>query len=313
MATPLPAATFLAVLRAEGVTVREYRSWRTHERDDETGKTFGPVHGVVIHHTAGRDSLALCYNGTASLPGPLCHTHLSKSGVATMVSAGRANHAGTFAANAHQAVLNESSTHPRPDAAEPIDANDCYYGIEIENLGDGRDPYPAVQYEAAVRWAAAICRAHGWTANSVIGHKEGTRRKIDPSFAMDAFRAAVDERLAHAADWNPNDPDEEEPVALTAADAKTLWLTDGFVKNPNPDTAKDNPYIAPATGLQNIEIIARRTEAKLAALQATNDKLVQAVATLAANIGDLDPAAIVAELRAELESINIRIDVPDAS
>ncbi|WP_309049288.1 N-acetylmuramoyl-L-alanine amidase [Streptomyces sp.] len=201
MATPLSADRFLAALRAEGVKVAERSGWRTHNRNSKGA--WGPVNGIVIHHTAGTNSLNLCWSGTADLPGPLCHTHLAKTGVATMLSAGRANHAGTFAANAFNSMLNESSTHPRPDAAEPVDANARTYGIEIENLGNGSDPYPAAQYDQAVRWAAALCRAHGWTAHSVIGHKEGTRRKIDPSFDMDAFRDAVAARLAHDAGWSP--------------------------------------------------------------------------------------------------------------
>lgn len=108
-------------------------------------------------------------------------------------------------------------------------------------------------------------------------------------------------------------PPKEDDVALTAADVKTLWLTDGVVKNPNADTAKTNPFIAPATGLNNIETVVRRTEAKLAAQQATIDKLVDTVAKLAAGLGDLDPAAIVTELKTAIESINIHLDVPDAS
>lgn len=313
MATPLSPDRLLAALRAEDLTVREHKAWRTHERDDETGKTFGPVHGVVIHHTAGRDSLALCYNGTSSLPGPLCHTHLAKDGIASMLSSGRANHAGTFAQNAHDAVLAESPTHPRPDAAEPIDANDCYYGIEIENLGDGKDPYPAVQYDAAVRWAAAICRAHGWTEHSVIGHKEGTRRKIDPSFDMNAFRWAVRDRLAHTPDWNPT---EEDDMAITDADAekiarKVLTL-DAITAPPDAPDVKTNPTWRLDSYEKDTNARVRSLEKKLAALTATNDKLVTTVATLAAGIGDLDPAAIVAELRAELEAITIRVDVPDA-
>lgn len=122
---------------------------------------------------------------------------------------------------------------PRPDVAEPIDANDLYYGIEIENLGDGRDPYPTVQYDAAVRWAAALCRAHGWSADSVIGHREGTRRKIDPTFSMEVFRAAVAERLKHPAGWNPNDPEEDDmpTAAEVAAEVvkllpKAVWSVD---------------------------------------------------------------------------------------
>ncbi|MFE3169339.1 hypothetical protein [Streptomyces sp. NPDC059224] len=59
---------------------------------------------------------------------------------------------------------------------------------------------------------------------------------------------------------------KETNVALTAADVKTVWLTDGVVKNPNPETNKTNPYIAPATGLNNIEIVVRRLEQKVDAL-----------------------------------------------
>ena len=218
MSTPLTAQQLFDAIKREGVDVREYKSWRTHGRDAATGKTFGPVHGVVMHHTAGRDSLALVYNGMPDLPGPLCHTHLAKTGVASMISAHRANHAGTFAQNAHNAVLAESPVHPYPDAAEPVDGNDSYYGMEIENLGDGNDPYTLVQYRAAVKWATAICRAHGWSHDSVIGHKEGTRRKIDPKgpvtggplFTMDRFRADVKDALALPAGVWPNQQEEED-------------------------------------------------------------------------------------------------------
>ncbi|MFG3176577.1 peptidoglycan-binding protein [[Kitasatospora] papulosa] len=174
----MTADEFVDALRDEGLTVSGISGWRTHNRNHKG--LWGPMHGVVIHHTAGSNSLNLTHSGTADLPGPLCHTHLAKSGLATMVGYGRANHAGTFAQNAHDAVLAESSTHPRPSASEPVDGNRHYYGIEIENLGNGRDFYPEDQYHAAVLWAAAICRFHGWSADSVIGHKEGTSRKIDP-------------------------------------------------------------------------------------------------------------------------------------
>ena len=214
MAPPLSADTLLAKLKAEGVRVAEHAGWRVHNRNHKG--PWGPVNGIVIHHTAGSNSLNICINGVSGLPGPLCHTHLSKAELATMVGYGRVNHAGTFAANAHRAVVNEASVHPQPDAAELIDGNQHYYGIEIENLGNGRDPYPAVQYDQAVRWAAAICRAHGWSADSVIGHKEGTRRKIDPSFDMGQFRRDVAQRLAHSAGWSPGtEPPKEDDVPNT--------------------------------------------------------------------------------------------------
>lgn len=226
MATPMSADQFVKALRAEGVDVHEYRDWRNHNRNHKGA--WGPVNGIVIHHTAGRDSLRLCYEGTSALPGPLCHTHLSKSGVATMVGNGRANHAGLFATNAMDAMIRETSNHPTP-GPDAMDANARTYGIEIENLGNGTDFYPNAQYEAAVRWAAAICRFHDWTANSIIGHKEGTRRKIDPkgpvgsangpAFDMDRFRADVQKRLD--GDAKPA-PKPEASDTYTVRDGDTL-------------------------------------------------------------------------------------------
>jgi hypothetical protein len=310
MAVPLPADRLLSALRAEGVGVREYKSWRTHNRDSETGRAFGPVNGVIIHHTAGSNSLALCYNGTSSLPGPLCHTHLSKAGVATMVGHGRTNHAGSFAQNAHNAVVAETPTHPRPDASEPVDANDKYYGIEIENLGNGRDPYPAVQYDAAVRWAAAICRAHGWTAHSVIGHKEGTRRKIDPTFSMNTFRADVAERLKHPASWSPG-KDEEDPLSgMTDKDiAKAVWLTDGVVGVPADWTKPTNREWMAASIVVDTGKRVRSIEKQMAAQNATITELVKTVGSLATGSATVDTEELVARIRQAIESVTVRLDV----
>lgn len=105
---------------------------------------------------------------------------------------------------------------------------------------------------------------------------------------------------------------ERNDVALTVDDVKQIWLTDGFLKNPNPDSVATNPFIAPATGLANIEIIVRRSEVKLAALTTANAKLTEAVAQLAANIGGLDPDVIVAELKEAIETISVRLDVQDS-
>lgn len=203
MATPLTADRLVAALRAEGVHVVEHAGWRTHNRNSVGA--WGGVNGVLIHHTAGSNSLGTVWSGRPDLPGPLAHTHLAKDGAATMVGNGRANHADLVAVNAFTAVVDESATHPRPDAnSGTVDGNRYLYGVEIENLGTGQDPYPDVQYQAAVRWAAAICRTHGWSANSVVGHKEtSVEGKVDPSFDMVVFRADVAERLAHPASWTP--------------------------------------------------------------------------------------------------------------
>lgn len=214
MTPPLTADRMLAALRAEGLTVHEHTGWRTHSRDDETGKTFGPVIGVLIHHTAGHDDRELCFNGRPDLPGPLCHAWLGKTDGLWLLGNGRTNHAGSVDLDVLNALVAEKSPLPVDDEAN-ADGNDVLYGLEIENRGNGSDPYPAVQYDEAVRWAAAICRAHGWSERSVAGHKEVQPGKVDPSFDMNVFRAAVAARLAHAPGWNPN---EEDDMALTTED-----------------------------------------------------------------------------------------------
>ncbi|KOG21815.1 N-acetylmuramoyl-L-alanine amidase [Streptomyces viridochromogenes] len=195
MATPLTAEQMLTKLTAEGLTVHEYPGWKTHNRDDETGKAFGPVVGVLIHHTAGRNDKDLCYRGRTGLPGPLSHAWLGKTAGLWLLGNGRANHAGLVDLDVVNALRAEVSPLPKDDQAN-TDGNDCLYGLEIENLGDGQDPYPVEQYRRAVLWAAALCRAHGWSERSVAGHKEVQPGKIDPSFDMDVFRADVRAQLA---------------------------------------------------------------------------------------------------------------------
>jgi hypothetical protein len=310
MATPLSADRFLAALKAEGVRVVERSGWRTHNRNSRG--PWGGVNGVVIHHTAGSNSLGVCIHGTSGLPGPLCHTHLAKTGTATLVGYGRTNHAGTFAANAHRAVVDEATVHPRPDVTETVDGNQHYYGIEIENLGNGRDPYPSLQYDQAVRWAAAICRAHGWSSHSVIGHKEGTRRKIDPSFPMGDFRAAVAERLAHPASWSPGTttpkPPPEEDMPLTKADVKTLFTTDGVIGVP-ADWSPGNDSWTAASLLIDSGKRLRALQKELAAQNAAIGELAKTVAALAANAQAIDPDALVARIQGAIENVTVRLDV----
>lgn len=219
MATPLAPDRWLKILAVEGVTTGEYPGWRTAGRDTATGKTFGPVHMILNHHTAGNGDLdVVAKNGVANLPPPLAHIWLAKNGTAWMCSARRANHAGLMAENAYLSFLNESTVHPTPlKSSGTLDGNDVAYGIETENRGDGKDVYPRAQYDAWVRINAAVCREYGWSAESVGCHKEtSVEGKIDPlgpvegygtrgsfAFTPGRLRADVAERLRHPASWSP--------------------------------------------------------------------------------------------------------------
>jgi nucleoid-associated protein YgaU len=108
-----------------------------------------------------------------------------------------------------RAVIDESAL-PAPNEAN-TDGNRHFYGFECENLGDGEDPWPAAQLEAIEKAAAAICRHHGWTERSVIGHKEWQPGKIDPrGFTMASMRERIADRLRPA-------------TTYTVAKGDTLW------------------------------------------------------------------------------------------
>lgn len=195
MATPMSAGTFLDALRSEGLTVVEVGDWPHHNRN--TKGPWGPVHGVMIHHTVTSGSEAtveLCRAGRPDLPGPLCHGVITKDGRVHLVGYGRANHAGSGDDDVLRAVIAETAL-PVDDEAN-TDGNTHFYGFECENLGDGEDPWPAAQLLAIERAAAAVCRHHGWTERSVIGHLEWQPGKVDPrGFTMAAMRERVRTRL----------------------------------------------------------------------------------------------------------------------
>lgn len=198
MATPLSADRFLAALRSGGLTVVEHRSWRTHNRNHKG--LWGPVHGVMIHHTVTSGttgSVDLCCKGHSALPGPLCHGVIAKDGTVYLVGFGRTNHAGLGDGDVLRAVIDETALPP--DTSADTDGNARFYGFECVNLGDGRDPWPEAQVEAIEKVATAVCRAHGWSERSVIGHREWQPGKVDPrGLEMKDLRRGTRKRLALA-------------------------------------------------------------------------------------------------------------------
>lgn len=205
MAAPLSANQMIAALKAEGLVVHEVKvgdkSWRQNTRTSTT-RPWGPLNGVMMHHTASGSTgiVNYCFKGSSSLPGPLCHAVIDKKGEVWVVGHGRCNHAGGGDRDVLNAVIAESyaskppATHEHEGSTGAVDGNTRFYGFECVNMGDGKDPWPHVQYVAMVRAAAALCRAHdNWHGKSVISHAEWSDWKSDPKgIDMIAFRKDVD-------------------------------------------------------------------------------------------------------------------------
>ncbi|AYD81626.1 LysM-like endolysin [Streptomyces phage Kromp] len=211
MSTPMSANSFLTALVREGLDVVQVGDWRDHNRNHKG--PWGPVHGVLIHHTVTRGTartVDIVRKGYEGLPGPLCHGMIAKDGRVHLVGYGRANHAGLGDDDVLRAVIGEKAL-PGDNEAN-TDGNRHFYGFECENLGDGADPWPAVQLEAIERAAAAVCRHHGWNERSVIGHLEWQPGKVDPrGFTMASMRARVGDRLGTKAS-GPALPPPKRPV-----------------------------------------------------------------------------------------------------
>lgn len=197
--------TWLAqVLKGAGLTVAEQPGWQSRGRGP-----MGIVRGVICHHTAGpkngnMPSLSVITNGRPGLDGPLAQLGLGRDGTWFVIAAGRANHAG---AGVWKGIMT---------------GNSSFIGVEAENQGIAADPWPAVQMDAYKRGVAAILTKLGADASMACGHKEyAPRRKIDPTFDMNAFRTDV------AAIMAGGGPKPKPTPAPTPAPAPTPPKEDG--------------------------------------------------------------------------------------
>ena len=203
MATPLTADQQMAAYRTMGVRLHEVPGWRSRGMWRIPAKGWEP-HGIVIHHTAGglggrsvSQYIDDIINGDPAVPDK-ANVVVAPDGSLWINAAGRANHCLQYSDQAWNGWLNESFpfTGSVNWRGSKQNANKYTYGVECIAAGAPN----AAQQETAARWAAAICRAHGWSAGSVCGHGEvaDDRDWSDPGLDMGAFRKRVAEILGGA-------------------------------------------------------------------------------------------------------------------
>lgn len=159
-------------LKRRGLTVEVVPGWEAR-----SAGSFNPK-GAVCHWTAGprgttaRPSLGIVTKGRPDLPGPLCNVYLDRRGVAVVVAAGRANHAGT-------------------GGWRGLVGNSAVFGTEAEAAGP--DDWTDAQRWAYPRVNAAYCDLGRFGADMVCGHSEwaGPRKTDINNYPMTAMRAQV--------------------------------------------------------------------------------------------------------------------------
>jgi len=85
--------------------------------------------------------------------------------------------------------------------------NPVSLGIELENRGDWRDPYTDQQIKALEELTLFLAKKYKIVSRKILGHKETTIRKIDPSpnfyqNDMTGFRSEMKKRLKTMADYD---------------------------------------------------------------------------------------------------------------
>lgn len=223
MSVPMTHNQFLAQANKWGLKLETTRHPDWFRRNRDSVRAFGPVHGVVIHHTGSTTQLSMvdyCYRGDPErgLGGPLALGVITDDGLVHMVGWGRANTQGAGDGKVLEA-MKAGRVPPFPPGPDTADGNSCFYGWEFCSAGQ-YDPFTPAQFDAAVRLCCALLDFHGWAVqSSIIGHFQWTRRKTgDPddrptadssgeSLDWPVFLAAVKARLTagHTTDTTTED------------------------------------------------------------------------------------------------------------
>jgi hypothetical protein len=298
MGKPMTAAQTKAQLTKWKIKTAYYPGWETR------GRPGGIVdaRGIVEHHTGGTGQsdaylkfLFVTGRPDEGIPGPLCNVSTGADGTLHVGATGRANHAGRGSQATLNHVHNEdypgytSELSPGPDG---INGNEYYYGNEIMYTGGA--PMTDAAYRTAILHAAAICDFYGWSALSVIGHKEHTNRKDDPGHqAMNRFRTdlATVLRIGPSVVWTGKTP--HPPAATPGTTPTPPKEVDDMAGEGPAILAALNKFIAAEAGRYSdlkdtlVGWMQDQEEKRAAADKARDDALAASVAALADAVAKL--------------------------
>lgn len=241
---PTPAQ-IIAAIEAEGLVWAAVGDWegrcRCHTGRHVDGGpkvrawTGTPI-GFTVHITTGlrytgADAIRYANNilvgGNGEVPGPLSQFGIDGDGRVLLVSAGRSNHVGKIGDDnvgmdaldmIRDGQMSLTRSYDSRGQGADADGNTILTGVEILSPSGPS----AVQREAAVKLAAAMCRLYGFGARSVHGHGEiaSSRGYSDPGMDMGAFRRDVLACLAPKASGQssaPQAPGGDIIMAITQA------------------------------------------------------------------------------------------------
>ena len=183
-------ARLLQKLRAHDVNYKLVKGWDSASIDPYNGRS--DFKGVLLHHTAGTNSLNYIVNTNPFAPVRACHFLVQRDGTVQVVSGVGAYHAGKGGAF----KFNRFVTIPKDQG------NRYLYGIEIESMGrtatigNGTGAINIEQVVSTALLTAALLNAMRPTWKSlpvsrVIRHRDWTTRKPDVKQDLDWWHQVV--------------------------------------------------------------------------------------------------------------------------
>jgi len=170
---------------------RDYvKGWNSRRIDPYNGQS--DFWGVLLHHTAGTNSLGWIVTGNPYAPVRACHFLINRDGTVEVVSGVGAYHAGAGG----------PWRFPNGPTIPKDQGNRHLYGIEIESLGssskiDGSlEGMSLEQVISTAILSAALLNAmrRGWrslTVSRVIRHRDWTARKPDVKQDLDWWHEVI--------------------------------------------------------------------------------------------------------------------------
>jgi len=185
-------------LRAAGCQVHEYdTAWPTRSRSSG-GFAATPL-GVSWHHTAGAvgaSAQSECdYMVKSSDARPTCNIYVARDGIVWILAGGATNTSGKGG----------PLTMSRGTVGQDC-ANTTTVGMECGNSGDGREPWPQIQIDAAFRASNAINARLGNQPSDVFSHQcYAPTRKIDPATAAAVQGPWIPRSCTSSGTWDCDD------------------------------------------------------------------------------------------------------------
>lgn len=260
-------------------------------------------------YSGSRRGVKLHYLGTAysDRPHDRCDDYVRQIQAQHMDGNGWSDIGYSFVVCTHGYVFEGRGLRRRNSANGNTTLNNQDYAVLLMVGSSGLTRPTDAQLHGA-RDAIEYCRREGPAGTWLGGHRDG----YATACPGDVIYAWVKAGAPRPAATTPKPVPEEDVMPTAKEIAEAVWSHP--IENQFRKDAQGQPRRVRAEDFleygdhHHDEVLARLTT-----LSAVNAELVKTVATLAANLGDLDPAAIVTELKQAIESIDIHLDVPDAS